>query len=456
MKKRKETFHFVTNKSLPRRTFLRGAGAMLGLPVLGAMMPALPAQTTATPARRLGFVYGPNGIARNFKGINYWTPTAEGTNFELSTILTPLAPYRDRMLVVSGLAQHQADAFDDGANGDHTRGTSTWLTGVHPKRTEGADVRNGISADQIAAAQLGRNTPLPSLELAIDLNFLGGQCENSYSCAYLNTLAWSSPTTPLPTENNPRIVFERLFGDGGTSAQRLRQARANRTILDSVMEDFHRLQQSLGPADRSIVSDYVDAVQEVERRIQSVEAKGAKSDLPTLERPAGIPERFDEHVKLMYELQWLAFRADTTRVVTFMLGRELNFRTYPEIGITEGHHGLSHHGDSPGQIEKLARLNTYQATLFAWFLDKLQTTPDGDGTLLDHSIFLYGAGLSNPNLHAHYDLPLAVIGGPVRREGGRHIVFRDETPMTNLLLGLLDKVDVRAEKLGDSTGRIAV
>jgi len=454
--KKPSPVHFVTRKTLPRRTFLRGAGSMLGLPLLSAMTPALSgAQTSTAPVQRLGFVYGPNGIARNFKGINYWTPKGEGSNFELSTILTPLAPYRTRMLIVSGLAQHQADAFDDGANGDHTRGTSTWLTGVHPKHTEGADVRNGVSADQIAAAQLGKNTALPSLELAIDLNFLGGQCENSYSCSYLNTLAWSSATTPLPTENNPRIVFERLFGDGGTSAQRLRQARANRTILDSVMEDFHKLQQSLGPSDRTIVSDYVDAVQEVERRIQSVEARGA-ADLPTLERPAGIPERFDEHVNLMYELQWLAFRADVTRVVTFMLGRELNFRTYPEIGITEGHHGLSHHGDSPAQIEKLARLNTYQATLFAAFLEKLQATADGDGTLLDHSTFLYGAGLSNPNLHAHYDLPLAVVGGPVRQDGGRHVVYSGEAPMTNLLLGLLDKVGVRAEKLGDSTGRIPV
>ena len=454
---RATTSHFLTKKALPRRAFLRGAGAMLGLPLLGAMMPALSrAQTAGTPARRLGFVYGPNGIARNFKGINYWTPKGEGTSFELSPILTPLAPYRDRLLVVSGLAQHQADAFDDGANGDHTRGTSSWLTGVHPKRTEGADVRNGISADQIAAAQLGKQTALPSLELAIDLNFLGGQCENSYSCSYMNTLAWRTATAPLPTENNPRIVFERLFGDGGTSAQRLRQARANRTILDSVKEDLSRLQQTLGPEDRSTVSDYVDAVQEVERRIQSVEAQGAKSELPSLERPSGIPERFDEHVRLMYELQWLAFRSDTTRVVTFMLGRELNFRTYPEIGITEGHHGLSHHGDNPAQIEKLARLNTYQAVLFAGFLEKLQATPDGDGTLLDHSTFLYGAGLSNPNLHAHYDLPLAVVGGPVRRDGGRHLVFRDETPMTNLLLGLLEKAGVHAETLGDSTGRISI
>jgi hypothetical protein len=446
---------FVTKKALSRRVFLRGAGAALALPFLDAMTPPLAgaAQRASNTARRLGFIYGPNGIARNFKGINYWTPKGEGTGFELSPILTPLAPYRNRMLVVSGLAQHQADAFDDGANGDHTRGTSSWLTGVHPKRTEGADVRNGVSADQLAAAELGKQTALPSLELAIDLNFLGGQCENSYSCSYMNTLSWRTATTPLPTENNPRIVFERLFGDGGTPAQQLRQARANRTILDSVMEDLQKLQNTLGPGDRAILSDYTDSVQEVERRIQTVEARNGKSDLPALERPAGIPERFDEHVKLMYELQWLAFRADITRVVTFMLGRELNFRTYPEIGITEGHHGLSHHGDNPGQIEKLARLNTYQATLFAGFLEKLQSAPDGDGTLLDHSSFLYGAGLSNPNLHAHYDLPLAVIGAP---RGGRHLVFKEETPMTNLLLGLLDSVGVRAEKLGDSNGRIVI
>jgi hypothetical protein len=421
------------------------------------MTPALSsAQTPGARVRRLGFVYGPNGIARNFKGINYWTPKGEGAAFELSPILKPLAAYRDRMLVVSGLAQHQADAFDDGANGDHTRGTSSWLTGVHPKRTEGADVRNGTSADQIAAAALGKDTALPSIELAIDLNFLGGQCENSYACIYMNTLSWRTPTTPLPTENNPRIVFERLFGDGGTPAQQVQQARANRTILDSVMEDLQRLQRTLGPTDRTTLEDYAESVQEVERRIRRVETASGQSDLPALERPSGIPDRFDEHVKLMYELQWLAFRADITRVTTFMLGRELNFRTYPEIGITEGHHGLSHHGDNPNQIEKLARLNTYQAELFAWFLQKLRDTREGDGTLLDHSIFLYGAGLSNPNLHAHYDLPLAVIGGPIRADGGRHLVFREETPMTNLLLGLLDKVGVKAEKLGDSNGRVAV
>jgi hypothetical protein len=450
---------FISKTALPRRTFLRGIGATLSLPLLDAMVPAMTvlAQTPASPVRRLGFIYGPNGIARNFAGINYWTPKGEGTNFELSPILTPLAPYRDRMVVVSGLAQHQADAHDDGANGDHTRGTSSWLTGVHPKRTEGADVRNGTSADQIAAATLGKDTALPSLELAIDLNFLGGQCENSYSCAYLNTLAWRTPTAPMPTENNPRIVFERLFGDGGTSAERQTQARQNGSILDSVMADLSRLQQSLGHGDRTTVSDYVDAVREVERRIQRTEAAAGGSELPTLERPAGIPEVFGDHVKLMYELQWLAFRADITRVVTFMLGRELNFRTYPEIGINEGHHGLSHHQDNPNQIAKLAKLNTYQADLFAWYLEKLRSTPEGDGTLLDHSMFLYGAGLSNPNLHAHYDLPLVVVGGAAGRlKGGRHIVFKAETPMTNLLLSMLDKAGVRTENLGDSTGRIPI
>ena len=371
---------FVSKMALPRRTFLRGMGATLALPLLDAMVPALTAQsrTAARPIRRLGFVYMPNGVARNFAGINYWTPLGEGASFEFSPILKPLEPFRDRMVVVSGLAQHQADAHDDGANGDHTRGTSSWLTGVHPKRTEGADIRNGVSADQIAAAEIGRDTALPSLELAIDLNFLGGQCENSYACAYMNTLSWSTATTPLPTENNPRIVFERLFGDGGTAEQRLTRARENRSILDSVRE--------------------------VERRIQRVEQRNA-SDLPDLNQPSGIPERFDEHVKLMYELQWLAYRADVTRVITFMLGRELNFRTYPEIGITEGHHGLSHHQDNPNQLAKYARLGTYQAELFAWFLEKLHSTPDGDGSLLDHSLILYGSGMGNGNVHAADHLP---------------------------------------------------
>jgi hypothetical protein len=431
---------------------------VLGLPLLDAMVPALSAlaDTPAATAKRLGFIYMPNGVAKNSSGIDYWTPPTEGRNFQMSQILTPLEPFRDRLLVVSGLDQNQAEAGNDGASGDHTRGTSSWLTGVYPKRTEGADVQNGISADQIAAPVLGKDTALPSLELAIDLNFLAGQCENSYSCVYLNTLAWTSPTTPLPTENNPRVVFERLFGDGGTAERRAAHARRNRSILDSVLDDFNRLQQKLGPGDRVVVDEWVDAVREVERRIAGVE-KRSNGELPTLERPTGVPERFDEHVKLMYELQWLAFRADLTRVVTFMLGRELNFRTYPEIGVTEGHHGLSHHQDRPEQIAKYAKVGTYQAELLAWFLEKLQSTPEGDGTLLDHSLFLYGAGLSNPNTHAHVDLPLLVIGGrSLGIEGNRHLVVRRQEPMTNLLLTLLDKAGVRADTLGDSTGRMPV
>ena len=448
----------ITKRALPRRTFLRGAGVALGLPLLDAMVPALSAlaDTPAAVASRLGFIYMPNGVAKNSSGIDYWTPPTEGRSFLMSQILMPLERFRDRLLVVSGLDQNQAEAGNDGASGDHTRGTSSWLTGVYPKRTEGADVRNGISADQIAAPVLGKDTALPSLELAIDLNFLAGQCENSYSCAYLNTLAWTSPTTPLPTENNPRVVFERLFGDGGTAERRAAVAQRNRSILDSVLDDFNRLQQKLGPGDRAVVGEWVDAVREVERRISGVE-KRSTDELPTLTRPTGVPERFDEHVKLMYELQWLAFRADLTRVVTFMLGRELNFRTYPEIGVTEGHHGLSHHQDRPEQIAKYAKVGTYQAELLAWFLDKLQSTPEGDGTLLDHSLFLYGAGLSNPNTHAHVDLPLLVIGARnLGIDANRHLVVRRQVPMTNLLLTLLDKAGVRADTLGDSTGRMPV
>ena len=443
----------ITKKALPRRTFLRGVGAALAVPLLDAMVPALSAQAeVARPVRRLGFIYLPNGVSMNFKGVNYWTPSREGADFELSPILSPLAAFRNEMLVVSGLNHHQADVLEDGANGDHTRSTSTWLTGVHPKHTEGADVRNGPSADQIAAAILGKDTALPSLELALDLNYLAGNCENGYACVYMNTLSWSSPTTPLPTENNPRVVFERLFGDGGTSAQRTAQARENLSILDSVTEDLHRLLKTLGPTDRVKVDGYVESMREIERRIQSAEKTGASSVLPTLDRPMGIPERFDEHVNLLYDLQWLAFRADITRVVTFMLGRELNFRTYPEIGITEGHHGLSHHGDRAEQMAKYARVNAYQAQLFAGFLEKLRATPDGDGNLLDHSMFLYGAGLSNPNLHAHINLPLAVFGGGVK--GGRHMMNPPNTPMTNLLLSLLDKSGVPLETLGDSSGRV--
>ena len=342
-------------------------------------------------------------------------------------------------------------------NGDHTRGVTTWLSGIKPKKTEGADLRAGTTADQIAAETLGRDTTLPSLELgAADYDNTVGNCENGYSCAYRNALAWRTPTTPLPTVNNPRVVFERLFGAGGTATQRLARMRVDRSILDSVAEETARLRSVLGPGDRERMVEYLDAVREIERRIQRAEERNNDLALPVgVERPLGIPETFSEHVELMFDLQWLAFRADITRVCTFMMGREINTRTFPEIGITEAHHSTSHHGDRPGQLEKLTKINILQMELFASFLTKLQSTPDSDGSLLDHVMLLYGAGLSNPNIHSHIDLPVLVVGGGSGRlTGGRHLVCASETPMTNLLLSMLDKVGVSPDRLGDSSGRL--
>jgi hypothetical protein len=444
----------VMKRALPRRTFLKGVGAAIGLPLLDAMVPAFAAD--APKPKRIGFVYLPNGVAKNFTGIDYWTPKNVGALEGLSTILAPLTPYRDRLTVISGIDQRVAEAnAEDGATGDHTKANAAWLTGVRCKRTEGADIECGVSADQLAARVLGQDTVLPSLELSIDLSVLAGMCDSAYSCVYLNTLSWSTPTTPLPTENNPRVVFERLFGNGGTNEQRTAQARQDRSILDFVGADFVRLTHEVGPSDRAQVDEYLASVREVERRIQAVERLGDEAGLPALDRPPGIPETFGQHVQLMYELQWLAFQADLTRVVTFMLGRELNFRTYPEIGLTQGHHTMSHHQEKPENIERYAKLNTYQTDLFAGFLSKLASTPEGDGTLLDHSLFLYGGAFGNPNLHAHIDLPITVVGGPAG-SGGRHSRVPSSTPLSNLLLTLLDGVEVPVEAIGDSTGRLAL
>lgn len=449
---------FITKLALPRRTFLRGMGATIALPLLDAMVPAVSAvvKTAANPVRRLGFLYLPNGVAMNHAGVNYWKPSTEGPDFEISPILTPLAPYQKQLVVVSGLSHPQAESMGDG-NGDHSRGTATWLSGVHPKWTQGADVRAGTTADQVAAAELGKETPLPSLELCVDLNFLLGHCENGYSCAYMNTISWKTPTTPMPPENNPRVVFERLFGDGGSPAQRLGQMRTDRSILDSVAEDMKQLQQKLGSTDRARADEYFDAVREVERRIQKVEARAdeAAPVAGIAQPPVGIPEQFGDHVRLMLDLQWLAYQADLTRVFTFTFGREVNNRTYPEIGLTEGHHAMSHHGDNPEKMQTYAKLNTYCTELFAGFVEKLHTTPDGDGNLLDHSLILYGAALSNPNIHSHNDIPIALVGGAAGQlKGGRHLAFPLFTPMTNLLVSMLDKVGVEVDRLGDSTGRL--
>ena len=449
----------VTKLALPRRTFLRGLGATVALPLVDAMVPAFSAtvKSAAKPICRMGFIYVPNGVAMN-DSLNYWTPKGSGAGFDFSPILAPLVPHRDRLTIVSGLAQKQGESLGDG-NGEHTRACATWLAGVHPKKTEGSDIRLTTTADQIAAAHLGKETVLPSMEMIaseIDL-VLGGQCEAGYSCAYMNTVSWQSPTTPLPVENNPSVIFDRLFGEGGSPDERLDRMKRKRSLLDRVNSDLARLQRSLGPSDRLRISEYLDAVREVERRIQMAEEQNSKSTLPVPNRPIGIPSQYDDHLKLLYDLQWLAYQGDLTRVFSLMYGRELNSRSYPEIGISEPHHGLSHHGDRPEQIEKFSRLNTYQVQLFAYFLDKLRSTPDGDGNLLDHTILLYGGAMSNPNVHLHVNLPLVVAGGGAGTlKGGRHLTFdpAKNVPMTNLLVSLLDKAGVAVERLGDSNGRI--
>ena len=439
----------ISKKMLPRRTVLRGLGTALALPMLDAMVPALSGISgrAAEPVRRLGWVYCPNGMA-----MDAWMPAAK-ESLDLSTTLSPLAPYRDQTVVVSGLAQGQAEALGDG-NGEHTRATATWLNGVHTRETEGADVRAGKTADQIAADQLGRTTPLGSLELAIDQDFLVGSCDNGYSCIYMNTIAWRDETTPLPMQNNPRVVFERLFGDGGSTADRQSEFKKDRSILDAISSDLARLQREIGAGDQARVAQYLDAVRAIERRIQLSEQKD--TELPELERPVGIPESYREHVELMFDLTALAYQVDMTRVFTFMLGRELNGRAYPEIGIPDSHHGLSHHRYDPEKLAQLAKINTYHVSLFTHFLDELANTPDGDGSLLDHSLLMYGASLSDSNKHSHFDLPLLLVGGGAGQlKGGRHLQYPRDTPMTNLLVSQLDKAGVRLDDgLGDSTGRL--
>jgi hypothetical protein len=437
--------------ALPRRTFLRGMGAAVALPLLDAMVPALSTTArAAAPPRRMGFVYVPNGAAMPF-----WKPKGDGPHLELSPSLEPLAPFKERVLVPTGLSHKQAEALGDG-NGDHARAQTVWLSGTHPKWTEGADVRNGVTADQLAAQALGRETPLMSLELALEQNYLVGNCDNGYSCVYMNTMSWRNETTPLPMEVNPRVVFERMFGDGGSGAQRLASIREDRSLLDWVVQDLARLQGRLGTSDRAKVSEYLDAIREIERRIQVTEAHNGASPLQLPQRPVGIPESFDEHAKLMFDLLALAFQTDTTRVFTFMIGREESLRTYPEIGITEAHHPLSHHGGDPTKIQKAHVLNKYHMGLFAHFLQKLQSTPEGDGTLLDNTMVLYGSGMSDGNQHNHHDLPLVLAGGAGVLEGGRHLPFTAGTPMNNLLLAMLEKVDVRPERFGDATGTAAL
>src|SRR5687767_11775794 len=443
---------FIAKLALPRRTFLRGMGVTIALPLLDAMVPAMSAlgKTAASPVRRLGFIYTPNGAT-----MSAWTPQGEGPSLdELSPTLSPLAPFRDQLIVPTGLSQKMAESWGNG-NGEHSRGQTVWLSGVHPKRTEGADVRNATTIDQLAAQVIGTDTRLMSIEMALEQNYLVGNCDNGYRCVYWNTISWRTPTTPLPMEVNPRIVFERMFGDGGSPTQRLAQVREDRSILDSVKEAVAGLERRLGAGDRVKVAEYLDSMREIERRIQVAERQSGESLIALPDRPIGVPENYDEHAKLMFDLAAIGFQADVMRVFTLLLGREQTNRPYPFIGVPEAHHSISHHQNDPAKLAKCAKVNTYHIELLARFAGKLRATPDGDGNLLDHSMILQGSGLSNSDQHSHIDLPLVLVGGGGGQlEGGRHLRFPKDTPMNNLHMALLEKVGVDMERFGDSTGGV--
>lgn len=438
--------------ALPRRTFLRGMGAALGLPLLDAMAPALTAlsRTAAAPPLRLGFVFVPNGlILRDF------LPRTAGRGFDLPRILAPLAPYREQLTVVSGLANAAGDALD-ASSGPHSRGSGCWLSGMRARRTEGADIEAGKTIDQYAADALGRETPLASLQLALEPNFMTGNCEGGYSCAYINTLSWRTATLPLPMETNPRAVFERLFGEPGGADARRAQRRVDRSILDGVAEDLARLRAELAPGDRRIVSEYLDAVRDVEHRIRQTERRAAEEPEIEEQAPLGIPPVFEDHANLMFDLLLLAYRADVTRVATFQIARELSHRAYAELGVPEAHHDISHHGNLAEAVEKNTRINVFHMQLFARFVERLHQTPDGDGSLLDHVVVLYGAAFGDGNLHVPHNLPVALLGsGGGRLRAGRHVRAKFDTPLMNLGLSLLDKAGARVDRVGDSTGRLA-
>jgi len=440
----------ITKKAISRRTVLRGVGATVALPLLDAMIPALTsaADTPAKPIRRLGVVYHPNGVI-----YDQWLPTGVGSDFKLSPTLAGLQPFRDRLTVVTGLFSDQSEALGDGG-GDHSRASGSYLTGVHVKKSDSA-VENGISMDQIAAKAFERETQLSSLQMTVDDNSLVGSCDLGYSCAYSSTLSWLTPTLPLMAENNPRVIFERLFGSSDSTDPRVRASRLkqDQSLLDSVTNRVKQLQQKLAPSDNRKVDDYLTSLRDVERRIQKAEEQSSK-EVPDVTRPAGIPDAFEQHVRLLYDLQLLAFQSDLTRVVTFMYGREQTARPYPQIGIPEPHHSVTHHRNEPAQMEKCARIQRYHLELFAEYLEKLRKTPDGEGSLLDHVIILYGAGLSNSDRHTHGPLATLLLGGGAGAiKGGRHIVYPEHTPLTNLQLTLLNKLGVPAEKLGDSKGQ---
>jgi hypothetical protein len=438
--------NFIQKKAISRRTILRGIGASMALPLLDAMVPAATAieKTAAHPVCRLGYVFMPMGC-----DLSRWKPAGDDLFGELPPILSSLAPVREYVTVIGDL--ELANAYP----GSHATSNSAFLSAAKAKQTESTDYFLGTTADQIAAKHIGQSTQLPSMELSMDLMQTVGQCDNGYACVYQNNLSWSSPTTPLPSEAHPRLVFESMFGEGGTAADRRAELRKKASLLDWVTEDIARLKREVGASDREKINQYLDSVREVERRIKRAEADAADNELPDLDRPLGVPASYADHARLMFDLQVLAMQADITRVITFQLARETSNRSYPELGVPESHHPLSHHGNDEKKIAKMAKINQFHVSLFAGFLEKLSKTPDGNGSLLDHALLLYGSGMGNPNTHDHSNLPILVAGGAAGgMKGGRHIQYGRKTPLANLHLTLLNKAGVEIDRFADSNGNV--
>jgi hypothetical protein len=439
---------FIAKQHLPRRTFLRGMGVSLALPLLDSMIPAQTplAKTAAMPKSRFCGMYLPHGAT-----MDKWTPAQEGSGFEFSESLKPLEKFRDRVNIVTNLAHPLAGGVGSDAGADHARSAAVFLSGAHPEK---GSVHAGVTMDQILAAHIGQDTPLPSIELAIEE--VGLNCGSGYGCAYFNTISWRTPTLPLPMENSPQVVFERLFGDGSNSAQRLSRKTEDKSILDSVTDKVARLQGKLDPSDRVRLTEYLDDIREIERRIQKA-TEQSKNDISVPEAPVGIPEAFEDHIKLMFDLQVLAYRAEITRISTLMYARDTSGATYPGSGVRDGFHTASHHSNVRAKMDTYAQINRYHVQTLAYFLDKLHSTPDGDGNLLDHSVVIYGSSMSNGNQHDHDPLPILVAGGASGQlKGGRHIVMPQHTPMSNLMLSLLDKMGVHQDGFGDSTAKLEI
>jgi hypothetical protein len=457
---------FITRKHLSRRTLLRGLGAAVSLPLLDSMVPAqTPLRKTAAASRTrfaaIEMVHGAAGSTIDGAAKHYWSPEKHGRHFEFTQSLSPLEPFRDCLTIISDTDLNNAAALSPSEEGaDHTRSSAVFLTAAHPKMTEGADILLGPSVDQIYAQRFGQDTALPSIQLCLEnVGSLSGACGYGYSCVYANTISWASPTAPLPMEIDPRVAFERLFGDGGTAVERAARRRADRSILDIIAGEVAHLQAGLGASDRRRLVEYLDGVREIERRIQGIErynASGEARELP--EAPVGVPDSFEDHVKLMFDLQVLAFAADVTRVSAFKMGRDVSSRVYPESGVKTPFHALSHHGENPERIAEFARLNRYHVSKVAYFLEKLRSTADGDGNLLDHSLVLYGSPMGDSNIHDHKHLPLFLAGHAGGRiKGGLHYRAAAGTPMANALLTVLHRLGVdEVERIGDSTGEIAI